>query len=482
MTGLVMVTRGGGSKRTREARVAEEEEERNQLSLVALLLAAIRKSMVACRVDRPDEVISSVGQMEIGWPTDVQHVTHVTFDRFNGFLGLPVEFEVEIPGRVPSASVSVFGVSAESMQCTYDSKGNSVPTILMLMQDRLYSQGGLKAEGIFRINPENSKEEHVRNQLNSGIVPDDIDVHCLAGLIKAWFRELPSGVLDGLSPEQVLQCNTEEESFELVKQLKPTESALLGWAIDLMADVVQEEEHNKMNARNIAMVFAPNMTQMSDPLTALMHAVQVMNLLKTLIMKTLREREETATGGYSPMSFRTSFRRSEDEYDSQRETATCGYSPMSYRSSYRPSEDEYDSQLEIDASGELKGTKSDFNDHTHYRNSSEEELEAESLTEIEECFLKQLDENVSTTKEFSEEEPADYLQECVSSKSCCDYSAEPALSITDSKTVNSCLSSDKEKINVDAMIPLIGWTDTDDVEMVDKFTDSVSPVPLLASS
>jgi hypothetical protein len=97
--------------------------------------------------------------------------------------------------------------------------------------------------------------------LNSGIVPDDIDVHCLAGLIKAWFRELPSGVLDGLSPEQVLQCNTEEESIDLVKQLKPTESALLSWAIDLMADVVQEEEYNKMNARNIAMVFAPNMTQ-----------------------------------------------------------------------------------------------------------------------------------------------------------------------------------------------------------------------------
>jgi len=111
MTGLVMVTRGGGcgggSKRTRPTRTEEEEEEeeqQNQLSLVALLLAAIRKSMVACRVDRPDhEVISTVHQMEIGWPTDVQHITHVTFDRFNGFLGLPVEFEVQIPGRVPSA-------------------------------------------------------------------------------------------------------------------------------------------------------------------------------------------------------------------------------------------------------------------------------------------------------------------------------------------------------------------------------------------
>lgn len=40
--------------------------------------------------------------------------------------------------------MSVFGVSAESMQCSYDEKGNSVPTILLLMQERLYSQQGLK--------------------------------------------------------------------------------------------------------------------------------------------------------------------------------------------------------------------------------------------------------------------------------------------------------------------------------------------------
>ncbi|XP_027367199.1 rho GTPase-activating protein 2 [Abrus precatorius] len=457
MTGIVMVTKGGGcgggGKRSRVSGTTEEEQH-NQLSLVALLLAAIRKSMVSCRVDQPDDVISTVHHMEIGWPTNVQHITHVTFDRFNGFLGLPVEFQVEIPAPVPSASVSVFGVSAESMQCSYDSKGNSVPTILLLMQDRLYSQGGLKAEGIFRINPENSQEEHVRDQLNRGIVPDDIDVHCLAGLIKAWFRELPSGVLDGLSPEQVLQCNTEEDSVELVRQLKPTESALLNWAIGLMADVVEEEEFNKMNARNIAMVFAPNMTQMSDPLTALMHAVQVMNLLKTLIMKTLREREETATGGYSPMSFHSSDRQSEDEYDSQRE---------------------------MDTSGELRGTKSDYDDHAHYSHSSEEEEgEAESLSEIEECFLKQLDEN---TKSFSEV-PAGNLQEYVSSRSCSGYVMEPATSVSDSKAGNSCSRTTLTSLssNVDTSSPSIGYAGTNDMDMMDKFTDSISPVPLLASS
>ncbi|KAL6982152.1 hypothetical protein U1Q18_023765 [Sarracenia purpurea var. burkii] len=277
-----------------------QQTQNHQFPILDILMAVLRKSLVTCSVDRDEE---SPNSMDIGRPTDVRHVSHVTFDRFNGFLGLPVELEPELPRKVPSASASVFGVSANSMQCSRDQRGNSVPTILLMMQKRLYSEGGLRAEGIFRINAENSQEEFVRNQLNRGVVPRGIDVHCLAGLIKAWFRELPAGVLDCLSPEQVMHCNTEEECTQLVKLLPLTEAALLDWAINLMVDVVHYENHNKMNARNIAMVFAPNMTQMADPLTALIHAVQVMNFLKTLIVKTLREREESGEQArLSPLS------------------------------------------------------------------------------------------------------------------------------------------------------------------------------------
>ncbi|XP_010267442.1 PREDICTED: rho GTPase-activating protein 3 isoform X2 [Nelumbo nucifera] len=187
-------------------------DERHHFPILEILLAALKKSLVTCSMERED-----ICAMDISWPTNVRHVSHVTFDRYNGFLGLPVEFETDVPCRVPSASASVFGVSAESMQCSYDQRGNSVPTILLMMQRRLYLGGGLQAEGIFRINAENSQEEYVRNQLNKGVVPHGVDVHCLAGLIK-----------------------------------------------------------------------------MADPLTALIHAVQVMNLLKTLIIKTLRDREESA--------------------------------------------------------------------------------------------------------------------------------------------------------------------------------------------
>ncbi|URE13688.1 rhoGAP domain containing protein [Musa troglodytarum] len=180
--------RGGGA----EVEI-EGEEERQQLSVLALLLTVHRKSLLRCKTEGAGD--EDFGSMDIGWPTDVRHVAHVTFDRFHGFLGLPVEFEPEVPRRAPSASTTVFGVSTESMQCSYDRRGNSVPTILLLMQRRLYEQGGLRA----------------------------------------WFRELPTGVLDSLSSEQ-----------------------------------------------------------MADPLTALMYAVQVMNFLRMLILRTLKERRESA--------------------------------------------------------------------------------------------------------------------------------------------------------------------------------------------
>ncbi|KAK6120103.1 hypothetical protein DH2020_046139 [Rehmannia glutinosa] len=398
MTGKFMVTRGGGCGGGNKPSKAENQEKQQlSQSLLDFILSALKKSMVStCRVDNQDQdVISPVHhRMEIGWPTNVQHLTHVTFDTFHGFLGLPVE----IPCKAPT-----FKSGLMTQRC------NSVPTILLLMQERLYALGGLKAEGIFRINPENSKEEYVRDQLNRGVVPENIDVHRLAGLIKAWFRELPSGVLDGLSPEQVLQCSTEDEIVELVKQLKPTEGCLLDWAIDLMADVVEQEESNKMNARNIAMVFAPNMTQMSDPLTALMHAVQVTNLLKTLIMKKLRERNETATRSSLLSSHFTDRQRTEKYY----------------------------AQHEMDTSCESTGPASDDEEHDC---SSEDRDEIESLSEVEECcFLRQLDGNENAKDGFRKQ-----LERIL-----CRDNASPRNgsngSFSDSRVGSSCISTSDDE-------------------------------------
>ncbi|GAU16098.1 hypothetical protein TSUD_339690 [Trifolium subterraneum] len=83
----------------------EEQEEKDQLSILTLLIATFRKSLIGCSNTSVGggEISSSSSSMEIGWPSNVRHVAHVTFDRFHGFLGLPVEFEPEVPTRPPSA-------------------------------------------------------------------------------------------------------------------------------------------------------------------------------------------------------------------------------------------------------------------------------------------------------------------------------------------------------------------------------------------
>lgn len=72
--------------------------------ILAILAAALRKSLlVTCSVETED-----YSAMDIGYPTDARHVSHVTFDRFNGFLGLPVELQPEVPRKVPSARSHLF--------------------------------------------------------------------------------------------------------------------------------------------------------------------------------------------------------------------------------------------------------------------------------------------------------------------------------------------------------------------------------------
>lgn len=92
-------------------RSTQQQEEEEELSLLAILVTLLRKSLVACT---PDTSCS----MEIGFPTNVRHVAHVTFDRFNGFLGLPVEFEPEVPTRPPSARLVPTLLIMDMFGCT----------------------------------------------------------------------------------------------------------------------------------------------------------------------------------------------------------------------------------------------------------------------------------------------------------------------------------------------------------------------------
>jgi hypothetical protein len=78
------------------------------VSVVDMVAAALRRSLLLCSSVRAEEGGGAAAQaaaagMQIGRPTEVRHVSHVTFDRFVGFLGLPADLEPEVPRPAPSA-------------------------------------------------------------------------------------------------------------------------------------------------------------------------------------------------------------------------------------------------------------------------------------------------------------------------------------------------------------------------------------------
>ena len=53
--------------------------------------------------DDHEEEDSDEERIEIGQPTDVPHVSHITYDRFGDFLGLPTDLEPDVSWCTPSA-------------------------------------------------------------------------------------------------------------------------------------------------------------------------------------------------------------------------------------------------------------------------------------------------------------------------------------------------------------------------------------------
>ena len=94
--GIISPTSRFGGSQGRDSNSTSKDN--NQFPFLDILAALLRKSLVTCSVDNDD-----VSSLDISSPTEVRHVSHVTFDRFNGFLGLPTELEPDVPGKVPSA-------------------------------------------------------------------------------------------------------------------------------------------------------------------------------------------------------------------------------------------------------------------------------------------------------------------------------------------------------------------------------------------
>ena len=80
---------------------------------------------------------------------------------------------------------------------------------------------------------------------------------------KVWYRDLPVKVLSPIPKERMLRgVASQDEVAGIVEDhlFEPYRSLFL-WLLDLAVDVVANAQHNKMDAKNMAVVLCPNLYQ-----------------------------------------------------------------------------------------------------------------------------------------------------------------------------------------------------------------------------
>jgi hypothetical protein len=87
----------------------------------------------------------------------------------------------------------------------------------------------------------------------------DVDIHSVAQLIKVWFRELPSSVLTTIPVETMMGCDDEVAVLAAFKQMPEPQASLLVYLLDLLANVAMGAGINRMTAKNLAIVYGPNL-------------------------------------------------------------------------------------------------------------------------------------------------------------------------------------------------------------------------------
>ncbi|MES1917876.1 MAG: hypothetical protein MHM6MM_009574, partial [Cercozoa sp. M6MM] len=148
-------------------------------------------------------------------------------------------------------------------------------------------------------------------QLEGGLVRD---VDSPANLLKVWFRDLPQRLLNHAADtrqqrQRIAEARTPADALALVQStVNKEELSVLLWLLDICAHVALHEDVNRMSAKNLAIVFVPNMTDAAhladgelreDPMAALRfqerltaffaHAIEArMELVKERVAETER--------------------------------------------------------------------------------------------------------------------------------------------------------------------------------------------------
>ena len=169
---------------------------------------------------------------------------------------------------------------------THELMGKKIPSICSRCLDFLIRTGGVREEGIFRLSGSASVIRQLKEAFNTNFDLDlfesslNPDVHTIAGLFKTYLRELPTCILGLLTYKQlkaITASNSEQSKSSLAlsfkecmrdfKELHEINYNVSYTIFKFLNYVILQSGRNKMNLRNVCIVFVPTLNISLDVLS-----------------------------------------------------------------------------------------------------------------------------------------------------------------------------------------------------------------------
>ncbi|XP_076153956.1 rho GTPase-activating protein 23-like isoform X1 [Alosa pseudoharengus] len=188
-----------------------------------------------------------------------------------------------------------FGVRLEDCQPGVDNK--FVPLIVEVCCGLVESMG-LEYTGIYRVPGNNAMVSALQEQLNKGMEINTTeekwqDLNVISSLLKSFFRKLPEPLFTDDKYNDFIDANRLEEAGDRLKTLRKLTQDLpdhyfhtLKFLVGHLKTVADNSEKNKMEPRNLALVFGPTLVRTSeDNMTDMVtHMPDRYKIIETLIV------------------------------------------------------------------------------------------------------------------------------------------------------------------------------------------------------
>jgi hypothetical protein len=161
----------------------------------------------------------------------------------------------------------VFGVDLAALMASKREKGREIPAVLEDTVEALIADA-LDLEGLFRISASNKEMDEIRAKLDTGqpVQFGTFNGHVVAGILKLWIRSLPEPLLTFQLHDEFSSATKDKPEADAVRavraaidRLPRANKACLHRLVTFLSLVEQNSAKNKMNAKNLSIVFSPQL-------------------------------------------------------------------------------------------------------------------------------------------------------------------------------------------------------------------------------